>query len=441
MASGDDLRPTLVRFCAAINTAIDKAAPLEPAFLSAADKTEVLVNLHLARERLHGMELKVIGALRQGDDACAPEGHRSTADLLSSRTNSDRGKCSGEAKLAEALDKRWTRTREAVEEGRLATEHAKVIVKVLDGLRDLPEIYAEHLTPELLIEAEEHLIGLAATHTPNEVKRLADRLFEVIAPEAAQEIEAKKLAMVDRVVEAAQGITVRRDAQGVEGLSEVRMLLADAIADRFTTYLKAFINPRVTATDPEGGSQPAVPFEDVNGHTIPQSRRLAMAFAQLLETLDPSRPPIHGGDATNVIVTIGLDELRKDLAAGTAGLGEETLRMSAAQIRRLACNAHLIPAVLGARSEVLDLGRSQRLFGRAQRRAMALRDQQCRAHGCSIPAAWCEAHHVRQPWALGGKTDLADGKLLCSYHHHRAHDYRYLTELLPNGDVRFARRT
>jgi hypothetical protein len=71
---------------------------------------------------------------------------------------------------------------------------------------------------------------------------------------------------------------------------------------------------------------------------------------------------------------------------------------------------------------------------------MALRDGGCRAEGCTIPAAWCEAHHHRQPWSRGGGTDLANGRLLCCWHHHRAHDDRYLTHLLPNGDIRFRRR-
>jgi len=41
----------------------------------------------------------------------------------------------------------------------------------------------------------------------------------------------------------------------------------------------------------------------------------------------------------------------------------------------------------------------------------------------------------------GGKTDLADGKLLCNWHHNRAHDDTYHTTHLPNGAVRFHKRT
>ena len=58
-----------------------------------------------------------------------------------------------------------------------------------------------------------------------------------------------------------------------------------------------------------------------------------------------------------------------------------------------------------------------------------------------LPAAWCEAHHATNPWARGGSSDLADGVLLCSWHHHRAHDPRYDARRLPQGDYRFHRRT
>ena len=58
----------------------------------------------------------------------------------------------------------------------------------------------------------------------------------------------------------------------------------------------------------------------------------------------------------------------------------------------------------------------------------------------AIAVAVCEAHHLR-PWVLGGRTDLADGVLICSHHHHRAHDLRYESDRMPNGDLRFHRRT
>jgi hypothetical protein len=144
-----------------------------------------------------------------------------------------------------------------------------------------------------------------------------------------------------------------------------------------------------------------------------------------LEAVDPDRLPLHGGDATTVIVTLDHQTLLDRLdASGVALVGDEPI--SASQARRLACTAKILPAVLGGASEVLDLGRARRLFSPAQRKAMAIRDVTCRAEGCEIPAAWCEAH---------------DGALLCSFHHHRAHDHRYQTRRQPTGDLTFHRRT
>jgi hypothetical protein len=98
-----------------------------------------------------------------------------------------------------------------------------------------------------------------------------------------------------------------------------------------------------------------------------------------------------------------------------------------------------VPAVLGGRGEVLDLGREQRFFSAAQIKALILHQRTCQAQGCEVPAAWCEAHHW-EPWSRGGKTDLADGVMLCSHHHQRVHDPRYAAERQPDGRIHLTRR-
>ncbi len=438
----------LLSLSRAVNEALDKAAHFEPLFMSAPEKTEALMLFEAGEQRMHALKLKLLAAARLGEDVCEAGGHRDTADLMAQRTHADRTRWTAEQCLAEGLEQRWSATRDAWLAGALSVEHARVIVKVLDDLEELPEVYADHINPDVLTRAEAHLIQLAAEHSPARLRRLAGRLFEVVCPDAAEEIEAKKLAAMDQRAEHAMGVFIRRNAGGIEGLSEIRLRVPDGIADRFHTHLEAFTNPRVTDTltdtdgqGEDGEAQPLVPFQHPDGQKIPYTRRLAMAFCHLLESLDPNAMPLHGGDATNIIVTIGLDQLQRELAAADLGLGDNSSRITAAQARRLACTANLIPAVLGGKSEILDLGRSQRLFNRTQRRAMALRDQQCRADGCTVPATWCEAHHFGRPWAQGGKTDLDDGLLLCRWHHHRAHDDRYLHLKTPNGDIRFSRRT
>src|SRR5690606_14238956 len=96
-------------------------------------------------------------------------------------------------------------------------------------------------------------------------------------------------------------------------------------------------------------------------------------------------------------------------------------------VGRLACDSTIHHAVVNGVGQVLTLGRTERLFNRAQRRALAARDKGCRVPGCGMPAAWCEAHHIT-PWEAGGPTDIANGILVCTYHHHEIHAGRLRIE-------------
>ncbi|MEX0426372.1 DUF222 domain-containing protein, partial [Nocardioides sp. DS6] len=286
----------------------------------------------------------------------------------------------------------------------------------LDHLAPDPEVDAETLA-----RAEAHLVHLAATHTPAELRRLAAHLLEVVAPQAAEDADARALA---RLEEQARRKSCLSITPAGDGLTRIVGLVPEAVGERLRVLVEAYAQPRLAALEADGGR-------------LPRPRVLAEAFAQLLESIDPGRVPAHGGDATTLIVTIDHDKLQARLAAAELGGG---VPITAAEARRLACTAKILPAVLGAKSEPLDLGRARRLFSPAQRKALRLRDKTCRAEGCTVPAAWTDAHHL-QPWSKGGRTDLADGVLLCGHHHRRAHDPAYDLTRLPNGDYRFHRRT
>jgi hypothetical protein len=94
-------------------------------------------------------------------------------------------------------------------------------------------------------------------------------------------------------------------------------------------------------------------------------------------------------------------------------------------VRRLACDAGIIPMVLGSRGEVLDQGRRVYLPTVAQRHAVAIRDRHCAFPGCRRPAKWTDVHHIvafKPGAATGGKTDLDNLLLLCDKHHHMVHE-------------------
>jgi hypothetical protein len=109
-----------------------------------------------------------------------------------------------------------------------------------------------------------------------------------------------------------------------------------------------------------------------------------------------------------------------DLGSLSVGALDNGELLSPATVRRIACDARIIPAVLGGDGAILDLGRGRRLWTHAVRAAIILRDGGCAFPGCDRPPQWCEVHH-RVSWLLGGSTDLETGVLLCGAHHRLIH--------------------
>ncbi|MGZ6754098.1 MAG: HNH endonuclease signature motif containing protein [Nocardioides sp.] len=163
---------------------------------------------------------------------------------------------------------------------------------------------------------------------------------------------------------------------------------------------------------------------------------MGRAFAEMIERYPTDKVPASGGVNATVVVTMSLETLLGVERAATLDTGE---RITAGQARRLACEAGIIPAVLGGTSQVLDLGRKRRFYSESQRIARAIEQQGCTADGCDWPPGLCHAHHDTR-WADGGPTDKKHGRLLCPKHHARAHDPAYTLAKLPGDKVAFTRR-
>lgn len=389
-----------------------KVADVNPVFLTTAEKAAVLVELAAVEAQLAELRLRVIAA---AEDVTVDSAARDLADWLQARTRGRIEDLRADQRLAVALDRDYARLAEAMRAGECTLSQAHVIARALD---EIPK----RLGAEIRARAETALVEHATRFTPAQLRRLGRRILEVVAPEIADAEEARRLAAQEAHARRKTRLTTRRLGDGTTRVSAV---VPDATADRLHTNLEAFASPRR-----DDGTRTET------GEHLPYERRLGRAFCSLLEAVDPQRLPIHGGDATTLIITIDLASLYQELGVGETITGTS---LSAGEIRRLACNANLVPAVLGTGSEVLDLGRIARLFTAAQRRALLLRSPTCEAEGCTIPGTWSEAHHWLA-WADGGKTDLANASLLCSHHHHRAHDPAYAHERLANGDIRFTLR-
>ena len=107
--------------------------------------------------------------------------------------------------------------------------------------------------------------------------------------------------------------------------------------------------------------------------------------------------------------------------------------ISLERIRKIACDADILPAVMNTRSARLNLGRKARSASREQRLALVARDGPgCAFPGCDRPYGWTDAHHI-QHWADGGTTDLDNLVLTCGTHHDLIHHHGWTVSI---GDPR-----
>lgn len=143
----------------------------------------------------------------------------------------------------------------------------------------------------------------------------------------------------------------------------------------------------------------------------------------------PAPPPCcaSGGLRPQVTVTIGYRDLFQQLKEAESHSPRTSSGSATFQgpvhpriIRKIACDADIIPVLLGSNSRVLDVGRTTRIFPPHIRKAIAARDQGCAFPDCTMPVPWCEAHHISY-WSRGGATSTENGTLLCSHHHHVIH--------------------
>ncbi len=413
---GERSHPIAV-FSARLGAALDAVASTPAWSMTADEERAVLVELSRSSARLSELLLRVLAAADR-DDVGKVDGSPSTGAWLAAATGRTRAGGRSAVALALALDERFEATRAALAAGRLDTRQARVVVAAVDGL-------PERVGAEDRARAEAHLVDLAARHDAAELKVLGRRIFEVIDPAAADEELGRRLAREEREARRRTYLAMREND---DGTTDGRFRIPTLHAHMLRKAVDAFTSPR--RLGPEGRKRR-------DGTTMTRPELLGRGFCELVERFPVDRLPKSGGVNATVVVTMTLEQLRTELAAASLDTGG---LLSAGEARRLACEAGIIPLVLGGPSMPLDVGREQRLFTRYQRIALGARQQTCAEQHCDRPAAWAEAHH-RTPWAKGGRTAVADAELLCSWHHHRAHDPAYDLQRMPDGSVRFHRRT
>ena len=333
---------------------------------------------------------------------------------LAKTTTVSRSEAARQVALASDLESGHDATAEALDGGLVSPEHAAVIVRATGQL-------PAGVSDEQRQVIETSLVEKAARFSPDQLRRIARRAIEAVEPD-------------QKIVDAHENELTRSDEQ--DAREKCSLTLHDN-GDGTTTG--HFTIPALAAAMLgkviDAMTAPRRMREEAADRSFDWRHRRGLAFAELLEHLPTDH--LHSKSAATVVVTIDHTVLTGAMKAAHLDTDQA---LSAGEARRLACNAGILPAVLGTKSVALDLGRESRLFSEAQRLAKGLEHTTCAASGCERPYAWCELHH-RRPWAQGGKTDLTNAIPLCHQHHRWIHDTGFNHRQLPDGSIRFSRRT
>ncbi|MET7281960.1 DUF222 domain-containing protein [Kribbella sp. NPDC005582] len=393
---------------------------------SGSELLSTLDTLKAAMSLLKTYELQVIGRLDEMGTA-QELGARDTVELLALRYRTDRAEVRKDLTFAGCLHKYPAVTAALPDPGDpsrpavLSPEQAKVIVTTLEKAPSTVPV--EHLTV-----AEQQMVEAARVANPRELARFGHKVLATLdtdGPEPAED-EAR----------AKESLRLRRSDGGVKFTG----FLAGDSAELFETQIHKLSKPHKTI---DGKLDP-------RPRPRPRDKRQADALKALLDAAAGN--PDHPG-VPHLTVTIDYNDLKTAIDApngvpatgnpgtglGSGAVGELVFggNLSAAAVRLMACDAAVLPIVLGGDSQPLDIGTEQRFVNRYLRRALNKRDKGCVV--CKAPPWMCHAHHLIH-WADGGPTSLNNLALLCALHHRAVHAGQW-TITITDGIVHVTRPT
>ncbi|HET7325786.1 MAG TPA: DUF222 domain-containing protein, partial [Nocardioidaceae bacterium] len=345
--------------------------------------------LERVRSRIAAIQARVAAEI-EVSDAQKTDGWASPADYLTATAGARRGHGGRVLRMARDLCDELPATLDALHAARISPEHARVIVKTI---RRLP------IDAELRAAAEKWLLEHAATLIASELETAADQLWETLDPEGYARRAEAALDRLERAAHHNRHFTISEDGHGgvkVRGRGSVED------AAKLKAALAPLSAPQPVDDDPRCG-------QDGKDHRDHSTRTWDALVALAQKAIDAEVLPESHGVKPRVVITIDYDDLLAGAGTGTLTTGE---RISAAAVRRLCCDAELIPGVLGAKGEILDVGKAKRLVSAAIFTALVLRDKHCAFPGCRRPPIACDAHHIVS-WLDGGPTSMDNTVLLC----------------------------
>jgi hypothetical protein len=281
-------------------------------------------------------------------------------------------------------------TAEAASAGEISSEHIHVIAKHMQAL---PEDVQKN--PEQRQAVENVLVAQARLSGPRTVDARGYEVRNKINPDGPEPVDKP-----DKDPHNELHLHTLRDGR-VKGKFEL-----DTEAG---AWLKAALSPLAKPHPASDGERDLRTVAERHGDALAELVKLAA---------DADGMPTEGGAKPHIAVTVPFETLK-------TGLGEALLDgagyLNAAEARRLACDANIIPVVLGGKSEPIDVAVPSYTVPARMRRAIVLRDRGCAFPDCERTAPTCDSHHIT-PWTDGGETRQSNLVLLCGRHHRLIHN-------------------
>lgn len=318
-------------------------------------------------------------------------------------------------------------TETALAAGQIGAAQADIIAK---AVADLPD----DVTPEQKQACEDTLIGDADRRSLKDLRNRSRRITDQFKPEPdVDQIENEGIEAREKAAWKRSEFWMSNDGDGtVRG----GFRLPEAQADQLLAAVRAMSAPKRDHLRDHPGATDDATSESVYDRDLDYRTRLGMGFAELCSRIPANVLSARSGFGATLMVHLDLKTLIDGLKAGTLSGGT---RLSASQIRLMACNAGLIPQVFNGKPLPIDHGHEQRLFTKSQKQDMSARDGGCTAPGCEKPPEECEGHHWRQAWAAGATTTLDDGVLICPFHHRAIHNDNWQARKASDGHIEWKR--
>ncbi len=388
----------------ALDAAVSGVRAVDPRSLSAAERRDRLRSLRQAVTALEVAFDATVAASDACGDAQVLDGARSTTAWLRhllNMTGADAGGHVGTARATYHADAPLQPVAEAAANGSIGYDQVRIISA---SLRDIPAHLHE--------QAVELLLDLAPQVDARRLRQAARHLRYVLDPDRGRgdferQLTARRASLTP-LLDGMYRLEVLAEAEGGALLQAVLDATGGPVSsDDSRTPAQRRYDALIDAVQ-RSAQQPGLP---VSGGLRPQI---------LVSCTPESFVPIHDAPQS------GPDAV----SSWRPALLPDGTPLPDPAFTRILCDSAVVTVVQERSGRVLDVGRTQRLFTPTQRKALWARDRGCRFPGCRAP--WTHAHHIH-PWHAGGHTDLANGLLLCGFHHRAAHDDAWQITVGPSG--------